>query len=162
MREQITVKRVEIVVCLLFIALAGRVIWEGVRLGPAWGETGPQPGFFPFALALVLLAGALGALISAARQRDSEPFFAAPEEWIDLLKVGIPSGIAIGLISWLGLYITSGLYVAFFVAWYGRYPWYLWLLAGVVVPVVLYALLRYGFNISMPMSPWYRQGILPV
>jgi hypothetical protein len=34
-------------------------------------------------------------------------------------------------------------------------------LGGLLVPAGLYLLLRYGFNIAMPMSPWYRRGILP-
>jgi hypothetical protein len=101
-------------------------------------------------------------LIEAWRRRATQPFFAAPEEWIDLLKVGVPAGLAIALTPSLGLYITSGLYVFAFMAWYGRYAWHWALLGGVLAPSALYLLLRYGFNIGMPMSPWYRQGILPV
>ena len=162
MRELFSIRNVEMLVCLLLLAASLRLMMEGWRLGAGWGERGPQSGFFPFSLSLVLALGLVAVLIEAWRGRDTRPFFAAPEEWIDLLKVGVPSGLAIALTPSLGLYLTSGLYVFAFMAWYGRYPWTRALLGGIAVPVALYLLLRYGFNIGMPMSPWYRQGILPV
>ena len=137
MRELFSISNVEMLVCLLLLAASLRLMMEGWRLGAGWGERGPQSGFFPFSLSLVLALGLVAVLIEAWRGRDTRPFFAAPEEWIDL-------------------------YVFAFMAWYGRYPWTRALLGGIAVPVALYLLLRYGFNIGMPMSPWYRQGILPV
>jgi putative tricarboxylic transport membrane protein len=162
MRGFLTIRTVEIVVCLLLLGLAALVVSEGLRLGAGWNERGPQSGFFPFGLALVMGIGLVAVVVEAWREPETRPFFEAPEEWIDLLKVGVPSGLAILLTPSLGLYITSGLYVFAFMAWYGRYAWRWALLGGVLVPAVLYLLLRYGFNIGMPMSPWYRQGILPV
>lgn len=162
MRDRVTNRTVEIFVCILLFVLAVRVMIEGLRLGAGWGERGPESGFFPFALALVLAIGLAFIVIDAWRQHETQPFFAAPEEWIDLLKVGVPSGLAIALTPSLGLYITSGIYTFAFMAWYGRYAMRWALLGGALVPAVLYVLLRYGFNIGMPMSPWYRQGFLPV
>jgi len=161
MRSFLTIRTVEIGVCLLLLALSVTVMMEGVRLGVGWSERGPQSGFFPFALALIMAVGLAAAAISAWRETDTRPFFEASEEWIDLLKVGVPAGLAVALTPTLGLYITSGLYVLGFMAWYGRFAWWQSLLGGVLVPAGLYLLLRYGFNIAMPMSPWYRQGILP-
>jgi putative tricarboxylic transport membrane protein len=108
MRDFLTIRTVEIVVCLLLLALSVRVMMEGVRLGAGWSERGPQSGFFPFSLALIMAAGLVGALLVAWRERATRPFFEAPEEWIDLLKVGVPAGLAIALTPTLGLYITSG------------------------------------------------------
>lgn len=161
MRRFLTIRTVEIVVCLLLLALSVRVMMEGLRLGAGWSERGPQSGFFPFALALIMALGLVAAMVSAWRETATRPFFEAAEEWIDLLKVGVPAGLAVALTPSLGLYITSGLYVFAFMAWYGRFGWLQALLGGLLVPAGLYLLLRYGFNIAMPMSPWYRQGILP-
>lgn len=162
LRENITLKTVEIGASIVFLGLGLFVIREGIRLGPGWGDTGPQAGFFPFSLAILMSLGAVGVLLGALRIRGSRPFFEALEEMADLLKVGMPAAIAISVIPWLGLYITAGLYVAGFTKWYGRFRWWEALAAGVGVPVVLYVLLRYGFNIPMPMSLWYSQGLLPV
>lgn len=162
LRETLTLKSVEIGASIVFLALGILVIREGLRLGPGWGDSGPQPGFFPFTLAILLVIGAAGVLVGALRIRDSRPFFEAFEEIVDLLKVGVPAALAILLIPWLGLYITSGLYIGLFAAWYGRFPWYGALTAAILLPIALYVTLRYGFNISMPMSVWYSKGLLPV
>jgi hypothetical protein len=46
-------------------------------------------------------------------------------------------------------------------AWYGKFRWYSALAGGIILPVVLWIMLREGFNISMPMSALYRSNILP-
>jgi hypothetical protein len=46
-------------------------------------------------------------------------------------------------------------------AWYGKFRWYSALAGGIILPVVLWLVLREGFNISMPMSVFYRSGTLP-
>lgn len=153
---------VEIGVVIVFIALGGLVFYDAIRLGPGWGESGPQPGFFPFVLAILLVIGALGVLAVTLKKPDRKPFFEVSQEVADLLKVGIPIVIAVTAIRWLGLYVTSGIYLALFMAWYGKFRWYQALAAGLILPVVLWLTLREGFNISMPMSVFYRMNILPL
>jgi putative tricarboxylic transport membrane protein len=46
-------------------------------------------------------------------------------------------------------------------AWYGKFPWYQAILGAVMLPVVLWLTLRYGFNLNMPMSVFYRSGYVP-
>lgn len=156
-----TYNAVEIGVVIVLIALSGLLFYEAFRLGPGWGESGPQPGFFPFVLTLFMVTGALGVLYVTVRKPDRRPFFEVSHEVEDLLKVGMPIVIAVLAIRWLGLYITSGLYLAIFMAWYGRFRWDKALAGGVALPAILWILLREGFNISMPMSVFYRAGILP-
>ena len=52
LRESITLKSVEIGASVVFLLLGIFVIREGIRLGPGWGDTGPQPGFFTFSHAV--------------------------------------------------------------------------------------------------------------
>jgi putative tricarboxylic transport membrane protein len=157
-----THRAVEVATVVVLIALGVLLLWESLRLGPGWGEQGPQPGFFPFVLTIMMLIGTLGVLyVNAYRHPDTRPFFEVSEEVSDLLKVGIPIAVAVFAIRWLGLYATSGVYLAFFMAWYGKFRWWQAILGGILLPLSLWLLLRWGFNIPMPMSVLYRQGILP-
>jgi hypothetical protein len=157
-----THRQVEIGAVVVFLLLGALVLWDTIRLGPGWGESGPQPGFFPFVLTILLVLGTLGVIyVNIYRHPEGRPFFEVSQEFSDLLKVGIPILVVVALIRWLGLYITSGLYIGFFMAWYGKFHWY-WALAGaIILPAVLWLVLREGFNISMPMSVLYRRNILP-
>lgn len=158
---RVTYQAVEIGFLVLVGLLGALVLSDSLRLGPGWGEQGPQPGFFPFALTVLMLLGAAGVLVATIRSPDRRPFFEAREEVQDLLKVGIPLLFAIAAVRWLGLYVTSGIYLAFFMAWYGRFRWYQALAGGIVLSLLLWLSLRVGFNIPMPMSVFYRMELLP-
>ncbi len=78
-------RTVEIAVSLLLLALAATLGWDNWRTGIGWDSTGPQAGYFPFYLS-VILAGAslygLIATIAVARRRgrnlrDARRSFAA-------------------------------------------------------------------------------------
>lgn len=157
-----TVHAVEIATAVVLIALAGVIIYDALRLGPGWGEQGPQPGFFPFSLAVLMVIGSIGVLYATFRKPNRTTFFEVNQEVVDLLKVGIPVAVAVFAIRWLGLYLTSGLYIGFFMFWYGRFRWYWALFGAIVLPLAMWLVLRQGFNIPMPMSVLYRQGILPI
>lgn len=158
---RLTYGTMETVVAFVLVALGGLIISEAVHLGWGWGEQGPQPGFFPFTLAIIMTIAALGVLLKSWTTPDRQPFFEVQQEVVDLLKVGFPIFAAIVLLRWGGLYITSGLYLAFFMAWYGKFRWYEAIAGGIALPAVLWLVLRHGFNIAMPMSVFYRSGILP-
>jgi putative tricarboxylic transport membrane protein len=147
-------------ICLLLLGVV--ILFESIELGPGWGESGPEPGFFPFVLTIAMILGTLGVLYANVyRHPDPRPFFEVSEEVTDLLRVGVPIVVAVVLVRWLGIYAGSGLYVVFFMAWYGRFPWYQAVAGGILLPVIMWLALREGFNIPMPMSMFYRSGILP-
>ena len=153
--SRLTIQKADLAVTGAVVALGLFVIYEAVRLGPGWGDSGPQPGFFPFGLALMMSLAALGAFAQALVRKDSRPFFEVRREVVDLLKVGLPLALAIASVPWLGLYIMCTLYITLFAWWYGRFRWYLSLAAGPAVAVTLYLTLFRGFHISMPKSIWY-------
>lgn len=159
---RITHATVEYVVCA-FLLLMGIVLFqEALRLGPGWGVNGPQPGFFPFVMTLMVVGGALVTVFLSLRSPDKRPFFEVSEEIVDLVKVGTPVLVAIFILQWAGIYITAGLYIGFFMAWYGRFKWYWALFGAVTLPVVMWLVLTRGFNLPMPRSMFYEAGLLPI
>lgn len=161
MLRKLTLRQMEFAVGAAFLAVAVLAAVEGARLGPGWGDTGPQPGFFPFTLAVLMGAGALGAIVHAARHATADPFFEVRQEIVDLAKVGAPMAVAIALVPTVGLYLMAGLYVAFFSWWYGRFAWWSALVSGAAVLLALYLVLDVGFRLPMPRSVWYG-SYLPV
>lgn len=158
LRERINLKKADAFALACLAGLGFLVIYDSMRLGPGFSASGPQPGFFPFSLALLMLAGVFITILELRKVKDSPPFFEADQAIVDLLKVGLPIVVAHLLTPWLGLYITAGIYIAFFMAWYGRMNIIHALIAGIIFPVVLWALLSVGFNLAMPMSMWYVHG----
>ena len=61
----VSTRTVDIVVSLLLLALAALLCFDNWRTGIAWAPDGPQAGYFPFYLGLILAAASLYGLITA-------------------------------------------------------------------------------------------------
>jgi hypothetical protein len=159
---KVKIKTVEIGVAVLLLALGALIFSESLKLGAGWGFSGPQPGFFPLVLTILIIVGCLIVLFVAFRQPAGETFFEVSQEIVDLLKVGIPILVAVALLRLLGLFLVSGLYLGFFMIYYGKYRWWQSTIAGVLFAAILWLLLREAFNLPMPMNVLYRENILPI
>ena len=67
---------VDVIVSLLLLALALVLGWDNWRTGASWDSTGPQPGYFPFYLSVILGAASLYGLGAAfvSRREAAETF----------------------------------------------------------------------------------------
>src|SRR5271167_2237395 len=67
---------VDVVVSLLLLALAATLGWDNWRTGIGWDSTGPQAGYFPFYLSVILGGASVYGLLTAAltRPEASETF----------------------------------------------------------------------------------------
>ena len=147
-------KSAEIVVAALFFLAGTIVVYDSYRLGAKWAEDGPQAGYFPFAIGLLICIASLVNLIAVfAWAREAERPFVEVEQLRMVLAVLVPTAVYVGLIGWLGIYVASILYVAFFMRWLGKYAW--WKLAAVSIgnSVVFSLIFEMWFKIPLPKGP---------
>ena len=138
-----------------FILLCGAiVIFDSARLGAKWGEDGPEAGYFPFYIGLLLCIASVVNLLSAlaAARRDASDFVQLRALKL-VFSVLIPTAIYVGLISPLGLYLASTVFIAFFMRWLGKYAW--WIVAAVSIgnSVVFFVVFEVWFKIPLPKGP---------
>src|SRR5258708_20220966 len=71
-----SVRVADVVVSLLLLALALILGWDNWRTGAGWESTGPQSGYFPFYLSVILAGASLYGLVAAflSRREASEVF----------------------------------------------------------------------------------------
>src|SRR5438093_12889076 len=69
-------RAVDVVVSLLLLGLAVTLGWDNWRTGAGWESTGPQAGYFPFYLSVILAGASLYGLVAAflSRREASEVF----------------------------------------------------------------------------------------
>jgi hypothetical protein len=159
--HKVSLNAVGVGVVLLLLALGALIFNEAVRLGPGWTYSGPQPGFFPLIMTVAMITGALGTLLYCIFKPDRRPCFEASHEVINLTLVGAPILLLIIAMQWLGLYIASGIYIALFMIFYGRFHWWAGILGGAVFTTVLWVMFARLLNVPMPMSAFYQSGALP-
>jgi hypothetical protein len=147
-------KSAEMVVAAFIFLLGAIVIYDSVRLGARWGDDGPQAGYFPSYIGLILCASAAVNLVLAALNgRDRDRTFVEVGQLKLVLTVLIPSAIYVGLIGWTGIYVASAVYVAFFMRWLGKYPW--WKVAAVSIgnSVAFFLIFEIWFKVPLPKGP---------
>jgi hypothetical protein len=142
----------ELITASLLALLGSLVLFDALRLGIAWGSDGPGSGFFPFWLALTMIATCVGIVAQALWQKEHKPFF-APQTLGPVAKVLWPAIAFVALIQWLGLYVASAIYLAFYMRWVGRHSWAVIVCLSLAIPVISFLVFEKWFLVPMPKGP---------
>jgi putative tricarboxylic transport membrane protein len=142
----------DLTTALVLIAGGALVIWDSVRIGIGWGTDGPKSGFFPFWLALTLIIACLGIMARALRDRSRRPFVTLAR-LRPVLDVLWPAVACVVLMRWLGLYLASATYMAFYMRRFGRYSWLAALGVSAVFAVSVFLVFEIWFLVPMPKGP---------
>lgn len=135
------------------LAAAGvLVLADALRLGTGWGTDGPQSGFFPFWLAVLLIGCCLVNAAQAVRRASPYPFVTRQALGPVLAVVGPAAGFVM-LTQAIGLYVASALYMGFYMRWIGRHSWAAVVVLAVAFPVITFLVFEKWFLVPMPKGP---------
>lgn len=145
-------RSVDIVVSLLLLALAIVLGWDAQRIGASWADDGPQAGYFPFYLALILGAASLYGLVTALLDRSRAPFVTRAQ-FTRVLQVFVPTLAFCVLMQVLGLYVGSFLLIAGFMWWIGGIAIWKSTLTALLFTAAMFLTFEIAFNVIMPKGP---------
>src|SRR3989304_5497463 len=105
-----------------FFSFGLLVAYDSYRLGAKWAEDGPQSGYVPFYIGVIICIASLinGVLALRVRAADGESFVSA-EQLKSVLSVAIPTLVYVLAIQFLGIYAASTVFIAAFMMWLGKY-----------------------------------------
>src|SRR5260221_10687959 len=149
-----SVRKVDVVVSLLLLALAGLLGFDNWRTGIGWDSTGPQAGYFPFFLSSILAGACLYGIAKEflARRQVAETFVTR-EQFGRVAQVFVPTLLFCLAMQWLGLYVASFLLVAGFMVWVGRIAAWKSLLTALLFVLAMYGTFDIAFDVIMPKGP---------
>jgi ABC-type Co2+ transport system permease subunit len=142
----------ELVTASVLMFLGGIVLFDAVRLGFGWGPDGPRSGFFPFWLALIMVVVCVAIIAQAARRAENKSFVSR-EQLGSVLKVLWPALAFVALTRFVGLYVSSALYMGFYMRWVGRHSWATVLLIALGVSIGAFLVFEKWFLVPMPKGP---------
>ena len=153
-----SVKMVDAITAIIIFLIGALVMWDSIRLGAKWGSDGPEAGYFPFYIGLILCLASVVNFIAALRVRSGESFVSVSSMKM-ILSVMIPTVIYVGLIGGvgpvpaLGIYVASAIFITVFMKWLGKYAWPITVAVSVGVPVVFFMLFEIWFKVPLPKGP---------
>ena len=142
----------DLTTALILIAGGALVIWDSLRLGIGWGTDGPQSGFFPFWLAVLLVASCVVITLQARRRASRAPFVTRAQ-LKPVLSTLLPATGFVVLTQFIGLYVAAMLFMGFYMRWIGRYGWIPVALLSLLFPVLTFVVFEKWFLVPMPKGP---------
>ncbi|WP_166305628.1 tripartite tricarboxylate transporter TctB family protein [Bradyrhizobium sp. 2S1] len=145
---------VDVVVSLLLLVLALVLGWDNWRTGASWDSTGPQPGYFPFYLSVILGGASLYGLGAAfLSRREAAETFVTRAQLRRVMAVFVPTLLFCFATQYLGLYVASFLLIAGFMRLVGKIALWKSLLTAFVFTAVMFITFDVAFDVIMPKGP---------
>ena len=151
-----SVRTWEVVAAGVFLAIGMLVVFDSRRLGASWASDGPQAGYFPFYIGVLICISSAMILWAALSRPNREPFV----NWGQLkmvLIVMVPYAIYVTLIDnpvySLGFYEASVIFIAVFMRYLGKYGWVRIAAVSVGTMVAFFLMFEIWFSVPLPKGP---------
>ncbi|MSP80764.1 MAG: tripartite tricarboxylate transporter TctB family protein [Rhodospirillales bacterium] len=146
-------KAVDLFVAGAIMALASLVMYDSQRIGAKWAFDGPQAGYFPFYVGLIMFMASLVTFSLALVSKKSRRVFVDSARFRSVLAIFVPSAVYIGGIYLLGIYVASTIFLSFFMRVHGGYRVQTIAPVALGVPAFLFILFEKWFLVPLPKGP---------
>ena len=144
----------EIAVALFTMLLGGIVTYGAYEFGIGWGDAGPQAGYFPFYIGLIIMLASGGALIQGIiKHRDRKEAFLTREQGGRILAFFGPMLAFVVLSMFLGLYVSLMLYLFGAMVFQGGYRPLKAVAISVSSAVIFYFVFERWFQVPLLKGP---------
>ena len=154
----ISVGAMDIITAILFLAFGLTVMIGSLKLGASWGSDGPEAGYFPFYISLIILLSSTVTLYQVAivNKKKKTESFVDREALKQVMAVLLPAIVFVLGVQLIGIYVASALYIAIFMVWLGKYPIWKAIAVSIGVTVALYLMFEFWFQVPLPHGSWFN------
>lgn len=136
----------------LISAFSAVVIYGSLQLNTGWGSTGPEAGYFPLRLGILLLVVGLLLTVQAVRQ-PVEGVFATGEQLRRVLSQFIPTIVLALAAPFTGFYVGAAVFLVYMARVHGGFGYGRALLIGVGAAAVMFAVFEIWFGVPLTRGP---------
>ena len=145
---------VDLVTAAVIFALGALVVYDSHRLGSVWSSDGPQSGYFPFYIGMMIcISSAVVFVHGLLKVKIDRTNFVEPEQLKQVLVILLPSTAYVAGVQWIGIYVSSAIFIGLFMKFFGKYSWLRSLTVGIAVSVASFVLFEIWFRIPLPKGP---------
>jgi putative tricarboxylic transport membrane protein len=150
----LTYSNVDAITAVVVFIIGVVMMADNHRIGVSWAVDGPESGYFPYHIGLILcIAGTAVLLKSLFGKSRNHEVFVSWDRFRLVLLVLLPTGVYVLLIQFLGIYVASALFIAGFMRILGKIGWTKTVLVSVCVTVLLFWMFEVQFMVPLPKGP---------
>jgi hypothetical protein len=157
-RSLVSIRTMEIATAIGIIVFAAVVMISNYELGAGWDSSGPESGYFPFYVGLILLVSGvailIGELTEIIKGRVSEAgSFVDTGPFVQVLRIFIPMIVYVIGVVYIGIYVSTAIFIGTFMVWLGKYRVIVAALFGIGIAVALFLTFEVWFLVPLPKGP---------
>lgn len=147
----ISTRTMEMVVAAVLFIVGAIVVFDSYRLGSKWGSDGPESGYFPFYIGVLICGSSIVNFVQALRapRATDTGLFVAWGPLKLVLTVLIPAAFYVLGVKFFGIYLASAVYIAIFMVWLGKYSWLRSIMVGLAVNVSFFLMFEVWFRVPL-------------
>jgi hypothetical protein len=147
----ISTRTMEIVVAIVLFGIGSLVVYDSHRLGSSWGSDGPEAGYFPFYIGLIICVSSVVVFIQQVFGRSGRRggTFVEWQALRQVLAVLVPAALYVLGIQLIGLYVASAIYIALFMRMLGKYNWFKSVGLGFAVSAIAFITFEVWFQVPL-------------
>lgn len=127
---------------------------DNYRIGAGWASDGPESGYFPFRIGVILCLASLVVLFKSLFGKEGKrEIFVSWQRFKPVLLVLLPTAVYVLAIQFLGIYVASTLFVAAFMRVMDKSSWLKTLLVSIGVNALLFWMFEMEFMVPLPKGP---------
>lgn len=153
-RAVASIRTLDLAVSALILLFGAFVVYDSWRIGARWADDGPQSGYFPFYIGVLICGSSLVTFARGLRDTKGKArVFVTVGQLRMILAMLVPTVIYVVLIRYLGMYVASTLYIGLFMMWLGKYGWIKAALVSVGTSLAFFLLFEVWFHVPLPKGP---------
>jgi hypothetical protein len=150
---------VENAFALFTLAFGAAIIHGALEFSIGWGDIGPEAGYFPFRVGILIALASIVNLVRALIRRKvlAAEVFLTREQGRHVVVFAVPVIALVGVAVWLGIYVASALYLLFTVGFVARHKSWVTVVVSIGTPVILFLLFELVFLTPLlkgPLENW--------
>jgi len=152
MRGAVSERTVGAITAVVFFLIGVVMIVDNYRIGAGWAADGPQAGYFPLRIGVIICVAAALVFFQTLRGERGKAFvtFARLRH---VLVVLVPTIVFVLAIKFLGIYVASAVFIAAFMRAMDRFSWLKTIVVSIGVSAMLFWLFELQFLVPLPKGP---------
>jgi putative tricarboxylic transport membrane protein len=152
-RPLVSRKTAEVAFALLLLSFGGFIALGAKELETGWGSSGPEAGYFPFRVGILIMLAAAAVLVQQVLRGTDGGHLISRSAAANVLTFVAPLALLIAAIPSIGFYLAAAAYLLVAVFLIGRVRLSVALSVSCAVPLGLFLLFEFVFRTPLPKGP---------